>query len=159
MPLPYICCVTSQQIIGVLKRETLWSLASGCWADLQGGPAGNLRVMTAVYCSQAQASGGEYPRGRLCVGAGRRREVQGGAWRVSTPHAAAWPLLKSPLSSTLKSTRSTHPMWRDPPPPAPQIIAVTIVYYFSCLFTFGRVAHGRGGSVLAGCSGWNHGPV
>ena len=38
--------------------------------------------------------------------------------------------LGSDLSSTLKSTSSTHPMWRDPPPPAPQIIAVTVVLLF-----------------------------
>ena len=69
---------------------------------MQGGPAGNLRVMTAVYCSQAQALGGEYPRGRLCVGAGRCRAAQGGAGRcMKSQHATCSSLAAVEISSLL----------------------------------------------------------
>lgn len=98
MPLPYICCVTSQQITGVLKRETLWSLASGCWADSQGGPAGNLRVLTAVYCPQAQVREGSTPRAPVRG----RRAVQGGAGRcMKSQRATCSRLAAAEISSLL----------------------------------------------------------
>nr|CAI9699557.1 unnamed protein product [Rangifer tarandus platyrhynchus] len=96
-------------------------------AGPQGGPACNVRVMTAVCCPQAQAPGGSVPAGACAWAQGL---VQGGAGRVSAQHAAAWPPLRAEIS------QEHAPAVEDPLPPVLQIMAVTAVVPFLLSLSF-----------------------